>query len=208
MWRALVSMLLVIGAVPPAAAGTLEDIRSGGILQCGVDDVLKGYSAQRVEGKVVGLAPAFCRALAVAIFGDAAKVNFSILKPEERIEALQSGEIDILLAAIPVSADIEMRDGLMFADPLFIASTREAYAPLVRQGDDGWLVAVRWLRHVWVGGTTMTIDAETGFVPDWQSKVQQEAAGYAQSYQDSFGAKPTAPNVPTREGGWLWVPQP
>jgi ABC-type amino acid transport substrate-binding protein len=207
MWRTLLSLLFVVGAMPPALAGTLEDIRSGGILQCGVDDVLKGYSAQRMDGQLVGLAPGFCRALAVAIFGDAAKVNFSILKPEERIEALQSGEIDILLAAIPVSAAVEMRDGLMFADPLFFAKTREAYAPLVRQGDDGWLVAVRWVRHVWVGGKTMTIDAETGFVPDWQSKVH-EAGGYAETYQLSFGVKPIAPNVPTSEGGWLWVPSP
>src|SRR3970282_770878 len=43
-----------------------------------------------------GLARAACRAVAAAVFGDAAKVRYTPLTAQQRFTALQSGEVDIL----------------------------------------------------------------------------------------------------------------
>jgi Bacterial extracellular solute-binding proteins, family 3 len=199
-----VAAVLVAGG-GGAAAATLEDMRSSGILQCGADDVAAGFSARRVEGKLTGLAPDFCRAVAVAVFGDAAKVNITVLKPEERVEALQSGEIDLLVAALPVSAEVETRDGLIFAEPIYFTAAGEAYAPLLRQGDDAWFVALRWVRHVWVAAKPVTGSTAFGFAEDWQMRVV-ETGSFSLSYERAFGQKPIVPNLPVTEGGWFWWP--
>jgi hypothetical protein len=202
MLRAIFVVLFLFAAVS-AQAGTLENIRSSGLLQCGVDDVVDGFSAKRVDGDVVGMAADFCRAVAVAVIGDARKVNFNTLKPEERIEALQSGEIDVLVAAIPVDAAPEAMDGLLFAEPLYIAPGGEAYAAMVRQGDDAWFVAVRWVRHALLGARPQQ---DFGFVEGWLEKLAQTPGNFETIYERAFGEKPTEPNRAVSGGGWLWVP--
>jgi ABC-type amino acid transport substrate-binding protein len=206
MWRLLFSWLVVFGTALPLRAGTIENMRSSGILQCGVDEVVEGFSARRVDGRVSGLAAEFCRALAAAVFGDVGRVNFAILKPDERVEALQSGEIDVLVAAIPVDAGAEVIDGLLFADPLYFIAREKlvhGFAPMVRQGDDAWFVAVRWVRHTLLGATPTQ---DFGFVENWQTAVAQNTGDYAAMYERSFGQKPDGFNRPVAEGGWLWRP--
>jgi ABC-type amino acid transport substrate-binding protein len=206
MLRLISGICFGLGAATFAQAGTLENIRSSGLLQCGLDDVIEGYSAKRVDIVVTGLAPDFCRALAVAILGDETKVNFSILKPDERIEALQSGEIDILVSAIPVDAGVEANDGLIFVEPIYIAQNGAAvqsFGPLVRQGDDGWLSAVRWLRHALLG---KKVTQRFGFIENWPVQVMAAIGGYEAMYGRGFGTPPDALNRTVENGGRLWVP--
>jgi general L-amino acid transport system substrate-binding protein len=89
---ALVS-LVYAGA---AQAGTLEDVRAKGHLQCGVSQGLPGFSNPDQNGNWVGLDVDLCRAVAAAVFGNANKVKYSPLSAKERFTALQSGEVDIL----------------------------------------------------------------------------------------------------------------
>ncbi len=79
-----------------AAAGTLDDIKSKGFIQCGVSQGLPGFSNPDDKGNWTGLDVDFCRALGAAIFGDAKKVKYSPLSAKVRFTALQSGEIDVL----------------------------------------------------------------------------------------------------------------
>jgi len=79
-----------------AQAGTLEDVRAKGNLQCGVSQGLPGFSNPDQSGNWVGLDVDLCRAVAAAVFGNANKVKFSPLSAKERFTALQSGEVDIL----------------------------------------------------------------------------------------------------------------
>ncbi|PWK75536.1 amino acid ABC transporter substrate-binding protein [Aminobacter sp. AP02] len=79
-----------------ASAGTLEDVKAKGFLQCGVSTGLAGFSAPNDKGDWQGLDADFCRAVAAAIFGDGTKVKFTPLSAKERFTALQSGEIDLL----------------------------------------------------------------------------------------------------------------
>lgn len=79
-----------------AWAGTLDDVKAKGFIQCGVSTGLAGFSNPDDKGEWSGLDVDFCRAMAAAVFGDATKVKFSPLSAKERFTALQSGEVDVL----------------------------------------------------------------------------------------------------------------
>jgi general L-amino acid transport system substrate-binding protein len=77
-------------------AGTLDDVKSRGHVQCGVTSGLPGFSQPDENGSWTGIDVDTCRAVAAAVFGSADKVQFTPLTAKERFTALQSGEIDIL----------------------------------------------------------------------------------------------------------------
>jgi len=79
-----------------AMAGTLEDVKAKGHVQCGVSTGLAGFSNPDDKGNWQGLDVDVCRAVAAAVLGDADAVKFTPLTAKERFTALQSGEIDIL----------------------------------------------------------------------------------------------------------------
>ena len=83
-------------AATSASAGTLDDVKAKGFIQCGVSQGLPGFSNPDAQGNWTGLDVDICRAVASAVFGDASKVKYSPLNAKERFTALQSGEIDML----------------------------------------------------------------------------------------------------------------
>ena len=83
-------------AATSASAGTLDDVKAKGFIQCGVSQGLPGFSNPDAQGNWTGLDVDICRAVAAAVFGDASKVKYSPLNAKERFTALQSGEIDML----------------------------------------------------------------------------------------------------------------
>lgn len=84
---------LVAGA---AQAATLDDVKSKGVLSCGVSTGLPGFSAPDANKNWNGIDVDVCRAIAAAVLGDAGKVKYTPLTAKERFTALQSGEIDVL----------------------------------------------------------------------------------------------------------------
>ncbi|CAN7511322.1 amino acid ABC transporter substrate-binding protein [Phyllobacterium sp. LjRoot231] len=89
------SMLMLLSTA--ASAGTLDDVKKKGFLQCGVNSGLAGFSAPDDKGEWAGFDVDYCRAVSAAIFGDATKVKFTPLSAKDRFPALQSGEIDVLI---------------------------------------------------------------------------------------------------------------
>jgi general L-amino acid transport system substrate-binding protein len=84
-------------AVSTAAwAGTVDDVRGKGHVQCGVSQGLPGFSNPDEQGNWTGLDVDVCRGVAAAVLGDASKVKFTPLSAKERFTALQSGEVDML----------------------------------------------------------------------------------------------------------------
>lgn len=79
-----------------AKESTLAAVRARGVVNCGVSTGVAGFSAQDGQGTWRGLDVDLCRAVASAVFGDAAKVAFKSLSTERRFVALQSGEVDLL----------------------------------------------------------------------------------------------------------------
>lgn len=91
-----VAMLGAIAATPAHAGKTLDAIRQRGNIQCGVSTGVAGFSLADSQGRWSGFDVDFCRALAAATLGDANKVNFVPLNPQQRFSAIQAGEVDVL----------------------------------------------------------------------------------------------------------------
>jgi general L-amino acid transport system substrate-binding protein len=78
------------------AQSTLDAVKGKGFVQCGVNTGLAGFSQPDSKGVWRGIDVDLCRAVAAAVFGDAAKVRFTPLTAQQRFTAVQSGEVDIL----------------------------------------------------------------------------------------------------------------
>lgn len=86
------------GATAPSGYGeTLKTVKERGNVICGVNGQLPGFSYVNAQGEYEGFDVDFCQALAAAIFGDPAKVEYRPLTAKERFTALQTGEIDVLI---------------------------------------------------------------------------------------------------------------
>jgi general L-amino acid transport system substrate-binding protein len=95
----LLGVVLAIGAVLAGAAQaqqTLATVKQRGTLNCGVSQGFAGFSTPDSRGEYRGLDVDYCRALAAAVLGDAAKVRFVPLTAQARFTALQTGEVDVL----------------------------------------------------------------------------------------------------------------
>ncbi len=79
-----------------AMAGTLDDVRKKGFLQCGVSTGVAGFAFTDDQGNWQGFDPAVCQAVAAAVFGYKSKVKYTPTTGKTRFEALKSGEIDML----------------------------------------------------------------------------------------------------------------
>lgn len=88
------SLLLASGAA--VAGATFDVVKARGVLNCGVNTSLGGFSAPDSRGEWQGLDVDVCRAVAAALFGDSKKVRFTPLTSPARLPALQSGEVDLL----------------------------------------------------------------------------------------------------------------
>lgn len=109
-----VAVLAAFGATA-ASAGTLDDVKAKGFVQCGVSTGLAGFSAPNDAGDMVGIDVDLCRGVAAAVFGDATAVKYSPLSAKERFTALQSGEIDLLSRNTTWTMSRDTQLGLNFA---------------------------------------------------------------------------------------------
>ncbi len=79
-----------------ANAGTLDDVKARGTLNCGVTTGLVGFAAPNASGEWEGFDVGVCRAVAAAVLGDPMAVEFVPTTGKTRFTALASGEIDLL----------------------------------------------------------------------------------------------------------------
>ncbi|MEY8830264.1 amino acid ABC transporter substrate-binding protein [Sedimentitalea sp. XS_ASV28] len=93
----LLGALSVAGvAAGVASAGTLDDVKARGKLNCGVTTGLVGFAAPDANGEWKGFDVDVCRAVAAAVLGDGTAVEFVPTTGKTRFTALASGEIDLL----------------------------------------------------------------------------------------------------------------
>ena len=83
-------------AAGAAIAGTLDDVKKRGSLNCGVSTGLPGFAAPDDKGVWRGFDVDVCRAVAAAALGDPKAVKFTPLTAKNRFPALAAGEIDML----------------------------------------------------------------------------------------------------------------
>ena len=103
------------GSPAPVASPTLAAVKARGNLICGVIGSSAGFSLPDSQGVMRGIDADSCRAIAAAIFGDANKVKFVSLTAQQRLTALQSGEVDVLYANLTWTMSRETRSGVQFA---------------------------------------------------------------------------------------------
>jgi len=110
---------LIIG-IPAAIAGpTLDKIKAGGPLACGVNTELPEYSTQDAHGNHAAFDQDICKAVAVAVLGANAKFTIVPFQDEQdALKALKSGQI-ALLATGSANFINSIDTGLGFARPIF-----------------------------------------------------------------------------------------
>ena len=79
-----------------AHSATLDDVKSVGVLKCGINTGLPGFAFTDDAGNWIGFDVAYCRAVAAAVLGDPDKVQYVNLTGTNRFPALASGEVDVL----------------------------------------------------------------------------------------------------------------
>ena len=104
---AIVLTLTLTGCSEPSAApdaqpasadprSTLAAVRERGYVKCGANQGTVGFGAPDANGYWRGIDVDTCRAVAAAVFGDKEKARFVPLTGQQRLTALQTGEIDVL----------------------------------------------------------------------------------------------------------------
>jgi general L-amino acid transport system substrate-binding protein len=104
--------LVVGGAAAPLRATTLEDIKARGILLCGVHPNLPGFSYIDSAGERRGYYPDLCHATAAAI---GVGVRYVAMTAQQRLPALQAGEVDLLYRNVTWTMSRDTKLGLDFA---------------------------------------------------------------------------------------------
>jgi general L-amino acid transport system substrate-binding protein len=98
-----------------AQTGTLAQIKTKGVLTCGVGPGLAGFGIPDAQGAWSGLDVDLCKAISAAIFNDPNKVKYIPLSSKDRFTALQSGEVDLLSRNTTWTMSRDTSLGLNFA---------------------------------------------------------------------------------------------
>ncbi|MEA1915167.1 MAG: amino acid ABC transporter substrate-binding protein [Campylobacterota bacterium] len=109
------SIAALMATTVVASAGTLDNVKKAGMLNCGVNTGLPGFSEVGADRKWKGIDVDMCKAVAAAVLGDASKVKYVPLTSKERFAALQSGEIDMLVRNTTWTNTRDASLGLNFA---------------------------------------------------------------------------------------------
>ncbi|MEN8133365.1 MAG: amino acid ABC transporter substrate-binding protein [Pseudomonadota bacterium] len=115
VYATMVSLVCLHAVMPVMGGTTFDAVKTRGVLTCGVHTGLYGFGAPDRKGVWNGLDVDICRAVAAAVFGNASKVRFVPLSTQQRLTALQSGEIDLLSRNTSWTLARDSASGLNFA---------------------------------------------------------------------------------------------
>src|SRR3979409_1821350 len=88
---AALSGVAAFASMPAAAGQTFDAVKAKGFVQCAVNTGLAGFSFADNQGKWTGLDVDLCRAIAVAMFGDADKSKFTPTPAQQRFVEPDAG---------------------------------------------------------------------------------------------------------------------
>jgi general L-amino acid transport system substrate-binding protein len=121
-WRKVLAATLVVAtgfAATSAFAGpTLDKIKERGTIKVGVGTT-PGFFSPDSNGRWQGFFIDYGRALAIAVFGDPEKVEFTNSSPQQRLPALQAGEYDVLLSGVTITITRAFQLGFHFGPTIF-----------------------------------------------------------------------------------------
>lgn len=229
MGRILALLVVLLAMTAAVAARTLDDVRSSGVVTCGLDPARPGLSLRDASLNWSGIYVDLCRAMAAAVFADSGRANLVALASGEGIIALQAGEIDVLMQTEPLQSGRDEADGLMWVIPFLHErnSGLASYAPVVRQGDDQWFQVVREVELQLIraaeegltqAGATKLLAAagqpppETSGLAlsgDWRVRIIAAVGNHAEILSRNLGRESAAGvNAVWSRGGLHWAPPP
>lgn len=101
-----------------SAGATLRTIRARGTVKCGISQAA-GFATPNDAGQWQGFDVDFCKAIAVAVFNDPAKVELVPYTQSQRFSGLQSGEVDVLVNGTSLTISRTMQRGFHFG-PVYL----------------------------------------------------------------------------------------
>ncbi len=108
----------------PDAAHSMEAIEHAGHLACGTIEAAEDWNGQDQHGDLSVLTTEFCRAVAVAVLGDAAKADIVAYPGEpDALAGLHSGALQLVMGVSP-SAEVAMQWSVGFGPAVFYDSQR------------------------------------------------------------------------------------
>lgn len=121
----MAGLLVAVSAVATLAQAqspraTLATVKSRGILHCGVNEQLPGFSELNDKGEMIGFEADFCRTVAAAVLGDARKVKFVQTQLQGRFPTLRAGDVDLLLSTSTTTLERTVKTGVLDAATIYL----------------------------------------------------------------------------------------
>jgi general L-amino acid transport system substrate-binding protein len=95
--------------------GLLKTVQDRGELICGVNDQVPGFGFVESDGTNTGFDVDYCKAVALAVLGDADAVQYIPLTGDTRLPAVQTGQVDVLIRNTTWTISRDAANGLSFA---------------------------------------------------------------------------------------------
>jgi general L-amino acid transport system substrate-binding protein len=116
--KTFLGLLMVAALAGPARADVLDDVKSRGVLKCGVTLAAPGFSAEDNSGKREGFDIDLCKAIAAATLGDDSKIQLVPMDLKTAFAGLPAGAVDVLTHRFTWTQSRDV-GGLKFAKVMF-----------------------------------------------------------------------------------------
>jgi general L-amino acid transport system substrate-binding protein len=116
--KTFLGLLTVAALAGPARADVLDDVKSRGVLKCGVTLAAPGFSAEDNSGKREGFDIDLCKAIAAATLGDDSKIQLVPMDLKTAFAGLPAGAVDVLTHRFTWTQSRDV-GGLKFAKVMF-----------------------------------------------------------------------------------------
>jgi general L-amino acid transport system substrate-binding protein len=116
--KTLLGLIAVAALAGPARADVLDDVKSRGVLKCGVTLAAPGFSAEDNSGKREGFDIDLCKAIAAATLGDDSKIQLVPMDLKTAFAGLPAGAVDVLTHRFTWTQSRDV-GGLKFAKVMF-----------------------------------------------------------------------------------------
>ena len=114
----VVALAVLAALAAPARADVLDDVKTRGVVKCGVTLAAPGFSAEDNSGKRQGFDVDLCRAIAAATLGDDTKIQLVPMDLKTAFAGLPTGAVDVLTHRFTWTQSRDV-GGLKFAKVMF-----------------------------------------------------------------------------------------
>jgi general L-amino acid transport system substrate-binding protein len=116
--KSFLGLAAIAALAAPARADVLDDVKSRGVVKCGVTLAAPGFSAEDNAGKREGFDVDLCKAVAAAALGDETKIQLVPMDLKTAFAGLPAGAVDVLTHRFTWTQSRDV-GGMKFAKVMF-----------------------------------------------------------------------------------------